>query len=88
MPLSLVYVSLILFSLFFAVKRFDSFGWGTISCIFWALIVLSVIFARDLYIKYFLVLLEKISFPIAAHFNLFVEDINSNEYCDSEVIEK
>ncbi len=88
LPASFVYIVFFLFSLFFALRRFDSFGWGTVSCIFWILVVLSVIFTKDLFVKYFLALLEKVSFSIARRFNLLAGDINSNEYCDSEFIEK
>ncbi|PMP84639.1 MAG: hypothetical protein C0174_06810 [Thermodesulfobium narugense] len=88
LSVSIVYVLFILSSLFFAVKRFASFGWGVSACVFWVLIVLVVIFARDLYIKRFLALLEKASFLISSRFNWIIEDISLKDYCDSEVIEK
>jgi len=88
LPASLIYIVFFLFGLFFAVRRFYSFGWGTVSCIFWVLVVLLLVFAKDLFVKYFLALLEKISFSITRRFNSLDGNISSNEYCDSKVVEK
>lgn len=88
LPASLVYIVFFLVSLFFAVRKFYSFGWGTASCVFWVLVILSIVFTKDLFVKYFLALLEKVSFSIARRFNFLDGNVNSNECCDSEVIEK
>jgi hypothetical protein len=88
LPVSLIYILFLLFSLLFAVRRFYFFGWGIVDCVFWVLVVLFIVFAKDIFVKYFLSLLERISFSITKRFSLFVRDSVSNEYCDSEVVEK